>query len=101
MRSICEKFCAGFGVGQVLFGLSLGQRSRASVSSGSTPPPPLVVVSGVMDDASARRAKWLRAFECLPKPFDCRELVALVRAAIASRKACRTVLRSRRQGRFV
>ena len=46
------------------------------------------------DEATARRAKWLRAFDCLPKPFACRGLVEVVRAAIASKKVCRTVLRS-------
>ena len=55
------------------------------------PTTPVVVISGVMDDTTARRAKWLRAFDCLAKPFDCRELVALVRAAIASKRVRRTV----------
>ena len=64
------------------------------------PTVPVIIVSGVMNDATARRAKWLRAFKCLPKPFSCCELVEAVRAAIASRKVCRTVLRSRRRARF-
>ncbi len=61
---------------------------------------PIIIASGVMDDATARRARRLRAFDCLPKPFGFRELFCVVRAAIASRKACRTVLRSRRRERF-
>jgi DNA-binding NtrC family response regulator len=47
---------------------------------------PVVIVSGILDETTAGRAKWLRAFECLPKPFSGPELVAVVRAAIASRK---------------
>jgi two-component system response regulator YesN len=66
----------------------------------SRPTVPLIIASGVMDDATARRARWLRAFDCLPKPLSCHELVEVVRAAIASRKSCRTVLRSRRRERF-
>jgi DNA-binding NtrC family response regulator len=64
------------------------------------PTVPIIIASGVMDDATARRARWLRAFDCLPKPVSCHELVEVVRATIASRKACRTVLRSRRRERF-
>jgi DNA-binding NarL/FixJ family response regulator len=60
------------------------------------PTVPVIIASGVLDDATARRAKWLRAFDCLPKPFAFRELIAAVRAAIASRKVCRTVLLSSR-----
>ena len=60
------------------------------------PTTPVVVISGVMDDASARRAKWLRAFECLPKPFQVWELLGVVRAAIASRRVCQTGLRNSR-----
>lgn len=61
------------------------------------PTVPVIIVSGVMNDATARRARWLRAFDCLPKPFEVRELLGLVRAAIASRKMCRsiTVVRGR------
>jgi DNA-binding NarL/FixJ family response regulator len=54
------------------------------------PTTPVVVISGAMDDAVARRARWLRAFGCLPKPFEVWELLGLVRAAIASRKVCRS-----------
>jgi len=64
------------------------------------PTVPVIIISGVMDDATARRAKWLRAFDCLSKPFAFWELVELVQAAIASRRVCRTVLRSRRRKRF-
>ena len=60
------------------------------------PTVPVIIVSGVMDNATARRAKWLRAFDCLAKPFDCRELVGMVRAAIASKRVCRTLLLSSR-----
>ena len=63
------------------------------------PTVPVIIVSAVLDKAAARRARWLRAFDCLAKPFDCRELVAVVRAAIASRKQCRTMLRSQRSSR--
>jgi two-component system, response regulator YesN len=58
------------------------------------PTVPVIIASGVLDEATARKAKWLRAFDCLPKPFLCCELVEAVRAAIASRKVCRTGLRS-------
>ena len=56
------------------------------------PTVPVVIASGVLDDATARRAKRLRAFDCLPKPFAFCELVAVVRSAIQSKKACRTVV---------
>jgi two-component system response regulator YesN len=56
------------------------------------PTVPVIIASGVLDDATARRAKWLRAFDCLPKPFAFCELIGVVRAAIASKKACRTVV---------
>ncbi len=52
------------------------------------------VASGALEEATARQARWLRAFDRLPKLFLCPELVSLVRAAIASRKACRALLRS-------
>jgi len=64
------------------------------------PSVPIIIASGVLDDATARRARRLRAFECLPKPFSCCQLVAAVRAAIASGRMCRTVLWSRRRARF-
>jgi DNA-binding NtrC family response regulator len=64
------------------------------------PTAPVIIVSGILDEATACRARWLRAFDCLAKPFDCRELVDVVRAAIASRRVCRTVLRSRRRARL-
>ena len=64
------------------------------------PTVPVLIVSAVLDKATARKASWLRAFDCLPKPFSCRELVAVVRAATASRKVCRTVLRSRSSSRW-
>jgi two-component system, NtrC family, nitrogen regulation response regulator GlnG len=64
------------------------------------PTVPVIIVSAVLNDATARRARRLRAFECLPKPFQLRELVALVREAITSRKVCRTVLWPRRRKRF-
>ena len=64
------------------------------------PAVPVVIASGVLDEAIACRAKRLRAFDCLPKPFSCRELVDLVRAAIASKKVCRTLLRSCRSSRW-
>lgn len=64
------------------------------------PTVPVIIASGALDAATVRRARWLRAFDCLPKPFAFWELVQLVRAAIASRKPCRTVLWSRRRERF-
>lgn len=57
---------------------------------------PVIIASGVLDDATARRAKWLRAFDCLRKPFAFRELVAVVRSAIQSKRGCRTVVLSSR-----
>lgn len=54
------------------------------------PTVPVVVISGVLDEANMRRARSLRAFECLPKPFTYRELLSVVRAALARGKACRT-----------
>jgi DNA-binding NtrC family response regulator len=60
------------------------------------PTVPVVIASGVLDPATARRARWLRAFDCMAKPFDCRELIAVVRSAIASKLVCRTVLLSSR-----
>jgi DNA-binding NtrC family response regulator len=56
------------------------------------PTVPVIIVSAVLNDATACRAKWLGAFDCLPKPFQLRELVDLVQAAITSRKVCRTML---------
>jgi DNA-binding NtrC family response regulator len=61
---------------------------------------PVIIVSGVLDEATARRARRLRAFDCLPKPFEAWELLGVVRAAIASRRVCRTVLRSQKGRRF-
>lgn len=55
------------------------------------PTVPVIIVSGVLDAATARRARWLRAFDCLPKPFEVRELLGLVRAAIASKRVCRSI----------
>ena len=60
------------------------------------PTVPVIIASGALDEATARRARWLRAFDCLAKPFDCRALVALVRTAIASKRLCRTLLLSSR-----
>jgi DNA-binding NarL/FixJ family response regulator len=60
------------------------------------PTVPVVIASGVLDDATARRAKRLRAFDCLPKPFAFCELVAVVRSAIQSKRVCRTELLSSR-----
>ena len=34
------------------------------------PTVPVIIASGVLDEATARQARWLRAFDCLPKPFD-------------------------------
>ena len=64
------------------------------------PTVPVIIASGALDDATARRARWLRAYDCLPKPFEFSELLGVVRAAIASRKVCRTELRSRNRARF-
>ena len=64
------------------------------------PTVPVVIASGNLDEATARQAKRLRAFDCLLKPFSCCELVEVVRAAIASRKVCRTVVRSCRSSRW-
>jgi DNA-binding response OmpR family regulator len=63
------------------------------------PTTPVIIVSAAVGEVM-RQAKWLRAFACLSKPFACPELVALVRAAIASKKLCRTAVLSRRLGRF-
>ena len=66
----------------------------------SHPTVPVVVVSSVLDGTTARRARWLRAFACLRKPFDWRELRAVARAAVASRRSCRTTrLHSRARAR--
>jgi CheY-like chemotaxis protein len=59
------------------------------------PTTPVIVISGVLDEATARWARWLRAFDCLPEPFAAWELVGMVQAAIASRRVCRTVSRGR------
>jgi len=64
------------------------------------PTMPVIIVSGVLNEATARRAKWLRAFDCLPKPFAVWELLQAVRAAVVSRRVCRTVLWSRRRTRL-
>jgi two-component system nitrogen regulation response regulator NtrX len=64
------------------------------------PTVPVIIVSGSVDEATARRARWLRAHDCMAKPFDCRKLAELVRAAIRSRKMCRSLVRSRRRARF-
>ena len=61
---------------------------------------PVIIASGMMNNAMARRPRWLRAFACMPKPFTCRELRAAVRAAIASKKTCRTAALSLRDRRF-
>ena len=58
------------------------------------PTVPVIIASGVLGVAIARRARWLRAFDCLPKPFGCDEIVTMVCSALASRRVCRTVLRS-------
>jgi DNA-binding NtrC family response regulator len=60
------------------------------------PTVPVNIASGVLDDATARWAKWLRAFDCLRKPFAFWELMELVRAAIQSKRGCRTVVLSSR-----
>jgi CheY-like chemotaxis protein len=64
------------------------------------PTVPVIIASGYWDEAVDRRVRWFRAFECLPKPFSCLELVAVVRAAIAARRVCRTLLQSRTRERF-
>lgn len=64
------------------------------------PTVPVIIVSAALDEAKTRRARCLGAFGCLSKPFTCGGLVGLVRAAIASRRVCRTVLRLRRRTRF-
>ncbi len=61
------------------------------------PATPVIVISGALDEVTARRARRLRAHDCLCKGFEVYELVEMVRAAIASRKVCRTVLRSWRR----
>ena len=58
------------------------------------PTMPIIIASGALDTATARRAKWLRAFDCLPKPFACHEIITMVRSALAGRRVCRTELRS-------
>jgi DNA-binding NtrC family response regulator len=60
---------------------------------------PVIIASGILDEATARRARWLRAFDCLPKPFGCHEIITMVRSALASRRVCRTTLRSCRSSR--
>jgi DNA-binding NtrC family response regulator len=65
----------------------------------SHPTVPVIIASGVLDEATARRARWLRAFDCLPKPFQVWELLGVVRAAIASKRMCRTLLLSSRSRR--
>jgi DNA-binding NtrC family response regulator len=35
----------------------------------------VIIASGVLDEVPARQAKWLRAFDCLPKPFGCNEIL--------------------------
>ena len=62
---------------------------------------PVIVASGVLDEATARQARWLRAFDCLTKPFGCHEIITMVRSALASRSLCRTVLRSCCPSRWV
>jgi DNA-binding NtrC family response regulator len=66
----------------------------------SHPPVPVIIASGVLDEATARQARWLRAFDCLPKPFGCHEIITMVRSTLASRRVCRTVLRSCRASRW-
>ena len=63
-------------------------------------PVPVIIPSGSLDEAAARLVRWLRAFDCLPKPFACREIVAMVRSALASRRTCRTASRSCRSSRW-
>ena len=64
------------------------------------PTVPVIIASGDLDETKTRRAKWLRAFGCLPKPFTWCKLAELVKAAIAKRRVCPTLLRSQRRGRF-
>jgi DNA-binding NtrC family response regulator len=66
----------------------------------SHPPVPVIIASGVLDEAAARHARWLRAFDCLPKPFACHEVITMVRSAPAGRGVCRTILRSCRSSRW-
>jgi DNA-binding NarL/FixJ family response regulator len=61
---------------------------------------PVIIASGILDGATARRARWLRAFDCLPKPFDSHEIITMVRSALASRRVCRTVWWSCRSSRW-
>ena len=64
------------------------------------PTVPVIIASGVLDEATTRQARRLRAFDCLPKPFTCHEIVTTVRYALTSRRVCRTVLRSCRSSRW-
>ncbi len=64
------------------------------------PTTPVLIISAGSHDAAIGRARWVRAFGCLSKPFMCRELVELLRIAIASKKVCQTVVWSRRLSRF-
>lgn len=66
----------------------------------SHPTVPVIIASGVLDEATARQARRLRAFDCLPKPFACYEIIRMVRSALASRRMCRTVSRSLRDRRL-
>jgi DNA-binding NtrC family response regulator len=63
-------------------------------------PVPVIIASGSLDDAITRYARRLRAFDCLLKPFGCHEIITMVRSALASRRTCRTVLRSCRSSRW-
>jgi DNA-binding NtrC family response regulator len=58
------------------------------------PTVPVIITSGFLGEAVTCRARRLRAFDCLPKPFTCQEIIAMVRSALASRTVCRSVLRS-------
>ena len=58
------------------------------------PTVPVIITSGILGEDTTGQARWLRAFDCLPKPVACHEIIATVRSALASRKVCRTVLRS-------
>jgi DNA-binding NtrC family response regulator len=64
------------------------------------PAVPVIIASGVLGEDTTRQARWLRAFDCLPKPVACHEMIATVRAAIASKRGCRSVLRSCRSSRW-
>jgi DNA-binding NtrC family response regulator len=64
------------------------------------PAVPVIIASGVLGEDTTRQARWLRAFDCLPKPFGCHEIITMVRSALASRKVCRTTLRSCRSSRW-